>query len=98
MHRCCKEKLGFDNIPSVSGVPRLPNSRTTLTLVSKVTGNAGQVPQPVKRFPGTACKTRSLSAPRPSRGWVVWETVLSDAAVETISVWDRKTPTLFTRL
>ena len=69
-----------------SDVARLPNSRTILTLVSKVTESAGQGPWPEKRLAGMACRTRSPNAPHLNRGWAVSETILSAAAVEMISV------------
>ena len=78
------------------GVLRLPRWRTTLTLVSKVTENAGRVPPLVKRIYWTVWKTGSLSVHRPSHGWGVLGTVLSVAAVAVISVLDRKTLILYT--
>ena len=78
------------------GVLRLPRWRTTLTLVSKVTENAGRVPPLVKRIYWTVWKTGSLSVHRLSHGWGVLGTVLSVAAVAVISVLDRKTLILYT--
>ena len=80
------------------GAPRRPQWRTTLTLVSKVTGNAGQDPTLPKRFHATACRTDSLSDRRLSPGLAVLVRGSRDVEVETTSVWAKRKATLFTRL